>query len=343
MKSGYPLGKLVQLMLLLYLGVLLFSWPVGALFGDRLDQYAGTSVFLQRLEGQPFDALFLAEFMPNAAPLQMVSPLVPSLVMGYFLFHVLFAGGAMFSLAERRGPFWGVFWQGFMKYGARFLLLNLGFLPVAAVLVALIVSLFQLVGGLAPDPAGDMVPVYLGLLQALVVFLAVSLLQTMHYVIRAQWVVRPLPLRRLLLVPLVRDARFLLGGAGRYLGITLLGFGLAAVMVRLAVGAREQGLLMVALLQLAILCTVAGRVWLYAAFVNHSRRRPLADPVPAAGDIAPASPGAGQSEAAAAETGRSPQTLTAGEQANHRPAADDPAAGSADSPADEHRPGRPAD
>jgi hypothetical protein len=277
MRSSYPFGKLGQLALLLYLGSLLFSWPVGAIFGARLDEYAGASLFLQRLEGRLFDPLFLGDFLTNADPLAGVTPLLFPLVCGYFLFQVFFAGGAMHSLAERRAPFWAAFWQGFMKFGSRFLLLNLGFLPVAAAVVLLIVSLLQLVGRLAPEPTGDMVPIYLGLVQGLVVFLAVGLLQSMHYVIRAQWVVRPLPLRQLLLVPLVRNARFLLGAAGRYLGITLLSFGLAAVITRLALAAGGQGLFMLVLLQLAVFCTVAGRVWLYAAFVNHCRRQPLAE------------------------------------------------------------------
>ncbi|MBN2433361.1 MAG: hypothetical protein JXQ27_17955 [Acidobacteria bacterium] len=273
MRSVYPFGKLGQLLLVLYLGSLLFSWPVGALFGARLDDYAGASLFLQRLEGQPFDPLFLAEFLPNAAPLKLVSPLLPPLMVGYFLFHVFFAGGAMYSLAERRGPFWASFWQGFMKFGSRFLLLNLIFLSLAAVTVLLIVSLFHLVQKMAPEPAGDMAPLYIALLQGAVIFTGVGLLQSMHYVIRARWVLQPRPLWQMLRVPLQGNARFLLLAAVKYLVITLLGFGLAALVIRLAFSLTVHGVLLLVLLQLAVLCTVAGRIWLYAEFVKDGRRQ----------------------------------------------------------------------
>jgi len=285
MKPIQELKKIIFLTFPCYLCSLLFSWPVALLFGYQIEKYAGSSLFLKRLEGG-LDALFFSDFLPNADPIGNTLPVVLPLVLGYIIVQILLSAGVMNAYADQTGSLRRSFVSGVNRFGPRFALLFLIALPVFVFAAFIVVGFFSLHELLMPEDHGDMFPIYIHLIQAIVLFIAFSAVQVIHYCARAQLVLDNRGIIRALMSPFRRGLRFPVVLFVKYLAVTLGGLLAAGFLSMIAYGAYGATIVMVVLTQLAIFVQMASRVWIYGIFVNACRRSPVRDKSPvSSGDV----------------------------------------------------------
>jgi len=254
------------------------------LFGYQIEKYAGSSLFLKRLEGGP-DALFFSDFLPNANPIGNTLPVVLPLILGYIFVQILLSAGVMNAFADQDSSLGSAFFSGVNRFGPRFALLFLIAVPVFAFAAFIILGFFNLHELFMPKDHGDMFPVYFQIVQAIVLFVALSAVQVIHYCARAQLALDGRGIGRALVSPFRRGLRFPAVLFVKYLAVTLGGLLAAGLLSVIAYRAYGMTMVMVVLTQLAIFVQIASRVWIYGIFVNACRRSPVREKPPvSAGD-----------------------------------------------------------
>lgn len=267
-----PLRKIFGAVAILWAFSLLVSWPVASLLGNALQGYAGESLWLERLSGG-IDPLFLSDFLPNAGPALSAIPVafLPVAVF-YFLVQILFSGGLMKLFCHEGEKVFEPFARGMVTLGFRYCLLWVLFLPVFALGVVLVLLPFVLAGDLFPENPSELFTLRLYSLQAVLVFLAVSFLHSVQYLVRAVmanhtgrigW-----SLKRTLRVgfPLV------LKGWAFVVLVTALGGVGALFFSWLGVLCYGSRFFLWVFLQGAVFCLVLARVWLHRFLADLVKR-----------------------------------------------------------------------